>query len=139
MAEITRQQFDNLLFLRDTVIPWMERNPERVDLDHINGGEGDCGTTHCLMGWYSVMRYKKDWVDMTLERAAHDWMALDIGVSMDDYFSLTTTAKHGTLATRKSRLNAIIAEHALKFEQAMPFNVLMSKLTSGTLEPMEEI
>lgn len=45
-------QLENLYFLRDTVIPHMKKNPDRVDL---NDWDGSCGRGFCVGGWYDLL------------------------------------------------------------------------------------
>jgi hypothetical protein len=44
---------ENLEYLRDVVIPYMEANPEQVDFNSF-----ECGTRRCLFGWYVHLRYE---------------------------------------------------------------------------------
>ena len=135
-ANMTREQFSNLLFLRDTVIPWMERNPGRVDFDQY---ESECGTYRCLLGNYchmafgSFRRSPLDYLHTGLDDAGRT--AAHFGIQKQDCFALFGNLERGgPLPARKSRLNAIIAEHQHLFEQALPFHELMRQLQAGELE-----
>lgn len=138
------QQYANLLFLRDTVIPWMEQHPERVQF---NDFTSVCGTYGCVLGWYAMHRHGLAGTDV--ER----WCQLQHNISTrrsdgvpefgigDEFYASPSAplfggAEAGTLADRKARLNAIIAEHAPKFEKksALPFEQMMAKLKAGELE-----
>lgn len=93
------QQLENLYFLRDRVIPWMEEHPERVDFDEV---ESDCGTYRCAWGWYKHMRGLRG---SFLYRYESEFGFC----AFEDAMPIFGSRERGTLADRKERLNEIIA------------------------------
>ena len=53
---MTPKQHEAIQYLLDTVIPWMQANPGRVDMSECFS---ECGTYACLGGWYCYMRYQQ--------------------------------------------------------------------------------
>ncbi len=108
MLQTTDKQLENLMFLRDVVIPWMRENPERVDF---NGFNSACGTYGCLLGWYSVFRYHKVWEDVRRDRDEL-WDEEEFGITLPLQGDIFGTSRDGTLEERAERVDALIAEKA---------------------------
>ena len=53
---ISRENYLNLCYLRDVVIPWMRANPERVNFGTYGKNRVEREEPCCLGGWYVRMR-----------------------------------------------------------------------------------
>lgn len=117
MLKATDPQLENLMFLRDVVIPWMRENPERVNFDLYNSS---CGTYGCLLGWYSMMRHGVEWEQRSIDLNTSQWEAKEFGfvnaVQGNPLFDVTSEA--GTLEDRAQALDTIIAERLQVLEAA---------------------
>ena len=101
-------QLAELCYLRDVVIPYMERPGMLVDLGEYES-EQPCGTYRCLLGWYTFLRHGQstsEWCNgsLTSGRVIETFG----GFVFASLFG--TVGVSGTLSDRKARLNAIIAE-----------------------------
>ena len=108
MLKPTDRQLENLMYLRDVTIPWMEAHPARVNFDCVMT---DCGTLGCLYGWYGMMRYGADW----RRKALHDFGPNNPIVTHPQLFG---SGPRGTLADRKRYLDELIAERLAALESA---------------------
>lgn len=113
----------NLIFLRDTVVPFMEQHPEAVDLS--DWGRGweyakeiplNCGAC-CLMGWYTRLRRGMDYLDYEQlnKRRSISWnMSAEFGVS--DHMNQVLAA--ATVATADLQMRARLVREEIRRQYA---------------------
>ena len=110
------RHLENMYYLRDTVIPWMEANPDRVDLNQANS---ECGTYACLLGWFCVMRFgqtAKERIEALNTLNIDDYDFGGEGIMFNALFSFDWMS--GTLSDRKHRLiNEIIPAQEKRAEE----------------------
>lgn len=107
---MNQHKLENLRYLRDVVIPWMEANPHQVDFDECLSS---CQTRGCLGGWYCYLRYGvTDPFEMT-KFLANDFGGMLIHNGRPHWYSLDPLfgiSEVGTLEDRKERLDKLIQE-----------------------------
>lgn len=108
-----------LMYLRDVVIPWMRANPRRVDFSHwvIHRDTyfNDDTCTRCFGGWYMFKRFGKTGTTECVAKA------LGIGIGEASY--LCSGSRDGTLDDRAryvDRLIRVKAEQLARTQRATP-------------------
>lgn len=101
-------QLANLIYLRDIVIPFMEENPDLVNLDNYES----CGTYRCLLGWYVKLRFDQsvwDWATKLYRRIPASVCDEEFGQEIFDQLFETEDIS-GSLDARKRKLYDIIEQ-----------------------------
>jgi hypothetical protein len=112
---------ENLEYLRDVVIPYMEANPTSVDLNNYEA-DGECGTCRCLAGWYVALKYHMSFYDWVGEKEFEDLDdeydnphspsdLLDLEFDLDTFHAqrlFDTAREAGVLEDRKKVLEELL-------------------------------
>lgn len=110
-------QLVELMFLRDVVIPHMERPDTLVNLDTYMS-RAACGTYMCLAGWYVCLRHEMTMGEWEREHDGN-WCGsalLDKTFGSDTFRPLFGTRGYsGSLADRKEALDDLIDERMTDF------------------------